>query len=88
MNHVQSPVSSTLSLALAAPPCEALDIVAAPTPGITPAPESVLFGLGPIPCRCGRYLSEDFDGRLFCRGCEGPDPADITSRLPLCHRTR
>ena len=38
---------------------------------------------GPAPCRCGRYFSEDFDGRLFCRGCEGTDAADITSRLPL-----
>jgi hypothetical protein len=36
------------------------------------------------PCRCGRYLSEDFEGRLFCRGCEGTDAADITPRLPLC----
>jgi hypothetical protein len=41
---------------------------------------------GPLLCRCGRYLSEDFDGRLFCRGCEGTDPTDLTSRLPLCHR--
>jgi hypothetical protein len=41
---------------------------------------------GPIPCRCGRYFSEDFNGRLFCRGCEGTDSADITPRLPLYHR--
>jgi hypothetical protein len=48
--------------------------------------EVLIYSPGPVPCRCGRYLSEDFDGRLFCRGCEGTDPADITSRLPLIHR--
>lgn len=48
--------------------------------------EVLIYSPGPVPCRCGRYLSEDFDGRLFCRGCEGTDPADITSRLPLFHR--
>ena len=51
-----------------------------------PMPEILVYSPGPVPCRCGRYLSEDFDGRLFCRGCEGPDPADLTVRLPLCHR--
>jgi hypothetical protein len=49
-------------------------------------PEVLLYARGAIPCRCGRYLSEDFDGRLFCRGCEGTDRADITPRLPLCRR--
>jgi hypothetical protein len=86
MNRTQCPVPSTLSLAIAAPSCEALDIAAAPA--IAPVADPVLFGHGPLPCRCGHYLSEDFDGRLFCRGCEGTDPADITSRLPLCHRSR
>jgi hypothetical protein len=51
-----------------------------------PIAEILVYSPGPVPCRCGRYLSEDFDGRLFCRGCEGPDPADITARLPFCHR--
>ena len=51
-----------------------------------PMSEVLVYTPGPMPCRCGRYLSEDFDGRLFCRGCEGPDPSDITARLPLCHR--
>jgi hypothetical protein len=51
-----------------------------------PISEILVYSPGPVPCRCGRYLSEDFDGRLFCRGCEGADPADITARLPLCHR--
>ena len=45
----------------------------------------VALSSGPAPCRCGRYFSEDFDGRLFCRGCEGTDRADITPRLPLCN---
>jgi hypothetical protein len=52
--------------------------------GMYPLAEVVLYAPLPAPCRCGRYFSEDFDGRLFCRGCEGTDAADITSRLPLC----
>jgi hypothetical protein len=48
--------------------------------------EILIYSPGAIPCRCGRYLSEDFDGRMFCRGCEGTDRADITPRLPLCQR--
>jgi hypothetical protein len=52
---------------------------------VQPLTEVAVYAPGPLPCRCGRYLSEDFEGRLFCRGCEGTDPADITSRLPLCH---
>jgi hypothetical protein len=51
-----------------------------------PVLEVVVYSPGPVPCRCGRYLSEDFDGRLFCRGCERIDRADITSRLPLRYR--
>jgi hypothetical protein len=56
-------------------------------PSATPRPalEILVYSPGPVPCRCGRYLSEDFDGRLFCRGCEGTDPSDVTPRLPLCH---
>jgi hypothetical protein len=49
-----------------------------------PISEVVIRSAGPAPCRCGRYFSEDFEGRLFCRGCEGTDVADITPRLPLC----
>ena len=51
-----------------------------------PLAEILVYSPGPMPCRCGRYLSEDFDGRLFCRGCEGADAADITARLPFCYR--
>lgn len=51
-----------------------------------PVLEVIVYSPGPLPCRCGRYLSEDFDGRLFCRGCEGTDASDITPRLPLCQR--
>lgn len=47
-------------------------------------PEVAVHAPGLVLCRCGRYFSEDFDGRLFCRGCEGTDVADITPRLPLC----
>jgi hypothetical protein len=56
-----------------------------PEPGNSahPTSEILVYSPGPVPCRCGRYLSDDFDGRLFCRGCEGTDPADITPRLPL-----
>jgi len=88
MNRNQRPVPPTLSLAVTAPPCEALDIIAAPAPAIIPTAAAVPFAPGPLPCRCGHYLSEDFDGHLFCRGCEGTDPADITPRLPLCRRSR
>lgn len=37
---------------------------------------------GPDRCRCGGYLSDDFDERKFCRSCEGIDPRDLTPRLP------
>jgi hypothetical protein len=46
--------------------------------------EVLLYAQRLAPCRCGRCFSEDFEGRLFCRGCEGTDAADITPRLPLC----
>ena len=36
---------------------------------------------GPERCRCGGYLSDDFDGRRFCRSCEGIDARDLTPRL-------
>jgi hypothetical protein len=52
--------------------------------GIHPSSEVMLYAQRPAPCRCGRFFSEDFEGRLFCRGCEGTDAADITPRLPLC----
>jgi hypothetical protein len=86
MQRTHHSVTSALSLVVTHQPSEALDIVAVPAPAIIPAAEVVPFRPGPLPCRCGYYLSEDFDGRLFCRGCEGTDPADITPRLPLCHR--
>ena len=56
------------------------------SPAVKPLAEILVYSPGPVLCRCGRYLSEDFDSRLFCRGCEGPDPADITAPLPLCYR--
>jgi hypothetical protein len=59
------------------------------TPGIAsrvkPLIEILGYSPGPVLCRCGRSFSEDFEGRLFCRGCEGSDPADITARLPFCY---
>jgi hypothetical protein len=51
-----------------------------------PVLEVLVYSPGPVLCRCGRYFSEDFEGRLFCRCCEVTDPSDITARLPLCHR--
>jgi hypothetical protein len=50
-----------------------------------PLAEIIVYSPGPVLCRCGRYFSEDFDGRLFCRGCEALDSADITTRLPFCY---
>jgi hypothetical protein len=64
-------------------------------------PEVAVHSPGLAPCRCGRYFSEDFNGRLFCRGREGTDVADITpayrcasvhrdasrALLRTCHRT-
>jgi hypothetical protein len=57
----------------------------ASTSAAHPIAEVVALSSGPAPCRCGRFFSEDFDGRWFCRGCEGTDRADITPRLPLCN---
>jgi hypothetical protein len=86
MNHVQHAVSGQLPapvLALTAQLVKSSPDVDSMT---QPASDVLVYFPGPMPCRCGRYLSEDFNGRFFCRGCEGTDPADITSRLPLCHR--
>jgi hypothetical protein len=88
MQRTHHSVTSALSLAVAGPSCEVLDIIATPASALVPTAKTVPFAPGPLPCRCGHYLSEDFDGRLFCRGCEGTEPADITSRLPLCRRSR
>jgi hypothetical protein len=68
-------------ITLAAQPVEASIEAGHATQCISEGP---VYYPGPIPCRCGRYFSEDFNGRLFCRGCEGTDPSDITPRLPLC----
>ena len=35
------------------------------------ADEPLFYPPGLLICRCGRCLSEDFEGRLFCRACEG-----------------
>jgi hypothetical protein len=88
MKPVQYPVSAQLPVSLT--PRTALPLVTPlePIKGPQPVLEILTYSPGPIPCRCGRYLSEDFDGRLFCRGCEGADPSDVTPRLPLCHRAR
>ena len=56
--------------------------------GTHPISEVVFLPPVPAPCRCGRYFSEDFEGRPFCRGCEGTDAAHITPRLPLCRRSK
>lgn len=72
-------------ITLATPPAES-------APGFAPTPKPLTeilgYSPGPVLCRCGRYFSEDFDGRLFCRGCEGPDSSDITTRLPFCYPPR
>jgi hypothetical protein len=69
-------------ITLAMPPAESV-------PGSASRPKPLIeilgYSPGPVLCRCGRSFSEDFDGRFFCRGCEGPDPADITARLPFCY---
>jgi len=85
MNPLQYAVSDQQVapvITLATPPAESM-----PETGSLPKPlpEILVYSPGPMLCRCGRYFSEDFDGRLFCRGCEGPDPADITARLPFCY---
>ena len=40
----------------------------------------------PLMCQCGGYLSEDLDGRCFCRHCRLRDPRDLTILLPLAWR--
>jgi hypothetical protein len=84
MKPVQHAVSAQLPVPLT--PLMAQP-VALREPSATPRPvlEILVYSPGPVPRRCGRYLSEDFDGRLFCRGCEGTDRSDVTPRLPLCH---
>jgi len=52
------------------------------------AGEPLLHPAGPLTCQCGRYLSEGFNDRLFCRACEGYDPVDLTPRLAGFHRSR
>ena len=88
MKRVQHAMSVQLPVPLT--PVTAKPIVAPLEPIETPQPviEILTHSPGPMPCRCGRYLSEDFDGRLFCRGCEGTDASDVTPRLPLCHWAR
>jgi hypothetical protein len=88
MKAVEHAVSASLSIpviSLAQPMVES-----APEAGrmTKPLAEILVYSPGPVLCRCGRSLSEDFDGRLFCRGCEATDPSDITARLPLCHSLR
>jgi hypothetical protein len=85
MKRVQDAVSAQLPVPLT--PLMAQPLVAPQEPIEPPRPvlEILVYSPGPVPCRCGRYLSEDFEGRLFCRGCEGTDPSDVTPRLPLCH---
>jgi hypothetical protein len=88
MKHGQHAVSVQLPVPLT--PVKAQPVVAPLESIETPRPalEILVYSPGPVPCRCGRYLSEDFDGRLFCRGCEGTDPSDITPRIPLCRCAR
>lgn len=83
MSHAQSIVPTPLPI-----PLTSQSIASSTATGKVSQPvlEVLVYSPGPVPCRCGRYLSEDFDGRLFCRGCEGADASDITPRLPLCQR--
>ena len=83
MTHAQAVLPSPLPI-----PLTPRDVASSIKSGKVSHPviEVLVYSPGPVPCRCGRYLSEDFDGRHFCRGCEGSDPSDITSRIPLCHR--
>jgi hypothetical protein len=86
MKRVQHAVSVQVPAAVVALTAQLVD--SSPDVGrmTQPISEVLVYSPGPVPCRCGRYLSQDFNGRLFCRGCEGTDPADITPRLPLCRR--
>lgn len=88
VKQVLHPMSSRLPAALIELPQHTLDL----------SPDGALMGLragepvpyppGPLTRRCGRYLSEDFNDRLFCRACEGYDPADLTPRLAGFHQCR
>jgi hypothetical protein len=83
MKRIHRVVSDSLLVPVLTRTAESIELSAEAGHAAQPVLEVIVYSPGPVPCRCGRYLSEDFDGRLFCRGCEGPDPADITSRLPL-----
>ena len=85
VQHAVSAPQPAPVITLATPSAES-----APEAGHTTKPlaEILVYSPGPVLCRCGRYFSEDFDGRLFCRGCEVSEPADITARLPFCYPPR
>jgi hypothetical protein len=85
MKSVEHAVSAQLPVRLTALPAQSIAASQEVTKAPRPILEILVYSPGPVSCRCGRYLSEDFDGRLFCRGCEGTDPSDVTPRLPLCH---
>lgn len=84
MDQAPHPIPSPLPVALVKPPRHPPDAV--PVGLLTDA--TCLYPPGLLTCRCGRYLSEDFDGQLFCRACEGYDPTDLTPRLAGLYRGR
>ena len=84
MERAPLPIPSPLPVALVELPRHPPDAV--PVGLLFDVP--CFFPSGPLTCRCGCYLSEDFDGRLFCRACEGYDPADLTPRLAGLYRGR
>jgi hypothetical protein len=86
MKHIQRVISEPLPVPVITPAVRPLKPAIEAEPAGDPISDVPFYAPGPMPCRCGGYLSEDFNGRLFCRGCEGTDPADVTPRLPLCRR--
>jgi hypothetical protein len=88
MNHVPRVVSELLPVPIITSAAQPMESSMEAGHAAPPISEVLVYAPGPLPCRCGRYLSEDFTGRLFCRGCEGTDSADITPRLPLCRGLR
>ncbi len=84
MNQIQPVVSEPLPIPIITPAIRPVQSSIVAGHAAQPVSDALFYAPGPMPCRCGGYLSEDFTGRLFCRGCEGTDRADITPRLPLC----
>jgi hypothetical protein len=86
MKHIQRIVSEPLPVPVITPAVQRIESSIEVDHDAQPISDVLFYAPGPMPCRCGGYLSEDFNGGLFCRSCEGADSADITPRLPLCRR--